>query len=125
MHLDAMKGIFVLSGRSIPIDAEVFYRPILAKIDELSLESPEKIEFCFRFDFFNIASSKRILFILYKLADLQKSGTQVLVRWMYERFDEDMLEIGQDYNLMIDEVNFLFEEYDSLENKKKAAVKLS
>jgi hypothetical protein len=124
VHLDMREGTYLLAGRSIPIDAEQFFRPILNWIDELSENSVSIIDFRFRFDFFNIASSKRILFILYKLADLQKKGVQVNIRWMYECFDDDMLEIGQDYSVMIDELNFYFEEYDLVEHQAKAFAKL-
>lgn len=124
VHLDTREGTYVLAGRSIPIDAEHFFRPILNWIDELSEVEVSVIDFRFRFDFFNIASSKRILFILYKLADLQKKSVKVNILWMYERFDEDMLEIGQDYNLMIEDLNFYFEEYDAEERQEKAFAKL-
>jgi hypothetical protein len=113
VHLDVNSGTFVIAGRSIPIEAELFYRPLLNWLDEL-LKSDMRldVQFCFRFEFFNIASSKRILFLLYKLAELQSHGFRVVIRWMYEKYDEDMLEIGQDYNLMLDELRFVYEEYD-------------
>ncbi len=112
VHLDLASNTYVIAGRSIPIDAEFFYLPVLNWIDGLSENPPREIQFCFRFDFFNIATSKRILFILYKLVELQSRGVIVNVRWMYEKFDEDMLEIGQDYACMIDELTFTFESYD-------------
>ncbi len=114
VHLDKSTHTFVIAGRSIPIDAEVFYTPILNWITALGEENDiKKIEFCFRFDFFNIASSKRVLFILYKLAELQKKGIVISIRWMYEKVDEDMLEIGQDYAVMIDKLSFVFESFDA------------
>lgn len=113
VHLDNVKGIFVVAGRSIPIDAEEFYAPIINWMNKINEAKISKIDFCFRFEFFNIASSKRVLFILYKLADLQRKGMMVNVRWMYENDDEDMLEIGQDYAVMIDHLTFVFESFDS------------
>jgi hypothetical protein len=124
VRLDAEKGTFVISGRSIPIDAEAFYRPILDQLEELAREHPDRVEFCFKFDFFNIASSKRVLFILYKLAEMQNAGTSVIVRWMYEKFDDDMLEIGKDYSVMIDELYFVFEEYETVRRSSTSTVKL-
>ena len=123
VHLDNREGTYLLSGRSIPIDAEQFFYPILNWIDLLLEEPVSVIDFRFRLDFFNIASSKRILFILYKLADLQKKGVKVNIRWMYERFDDDMLEIGQDYSVMIDGPNFFFEEYDLVERQEQVFAK--
>jgi hypothetical protein len=123
VHLDSREGTYLLAGRSIPIDAEQFFYPILNWIDRLSEEPVSVIDFRFRLDFFNIASSKRILFILYKLADLQKKGVKVNIRWMYERFDDDTLEIGQDYSVMIDSLNFFFEEYDLVEREEQVFAK--
>ena len=114
VHLDTATHTYVIAGRSIPIDAEVFYNPVLNWLTALGEEGEvKKLEFCFRFDFFNIASSKRVLFILYKLAELQKEGGVVNIRWMYENVDEDMLEIGQDYAVMNEQLNFVFDAFDA------------
>jgi len=118
VHLDVNEGFFLLAGRSIPIDAESFYKPVLNWIGSLSNASAKAVEFNFRFEFFNIASSKRILFILYKLSDLHKSGVDVKVNWIYEKFDEDMLEIGQDYKMMIDNIPFTFKEFEKSDLKE-------
>ena len=117
VHLDDSRGIYILAGRSIPIDAGDFYQPILDWIDQLLSKSPAIVEFNFKFEFFNIASSKRILFILYKLSDLQARGTTVKVNWFYEKYDEDMLEIGQDYALMLEDLYFSFEEFEKPSEK--------
>ncbi len=112
VELNDKTGTYVISGRSIPIDAELFYAPIVKWLAELNNNSSVKlVRFSFRLDFFNIASSKRILHIMYKLADLQKSGKRVVINWMYEDYDEDMLEIGQDYETMIPTLQFNFESY--------------
>lgn len=112
VHLDDETQTFIIAGRSIPIDAELFYRPLLSWFEDLSIRGVKRIDLCLRFDFFNIASSKRILFILYRLAEFQKDGIGVSVRWLYEKSDEDMLEIGQDYSVMIEEIEFHFESYE-------------
>jgi hypothetical protein len=120
VHLDVATRTFVIAGRSIPIDAEVFYAPILNWLVELDkLNEVNRFEFCFRFDFFNIASSKRVLFILYKLLEMQQKGKVVSIKWMYDKDDEDMLEIGQDFSVMIDNLQFKFESYDAAAMRKK------
>ncbi|MEM9052858.1 MAG: DUF1987 domain-containing protein [Bacteroidota bacterium] len=117
VHLDEAKRTYILAGRSIPIDAEEFYKPILEWIDQLNTVSPSILDFHFKFEFFNIASSKRFLFILHKLSDLQKLGFKVKVNWLYEKYDEDMLEIGQDYALMLENLYFSFEEFEKPSEK--------
>jgi hypothetical protein len=124
VHFDVASGMYVIAGRSIPIDADFFYRPILDWVDGLLKNPPHKVQFCFRFDFFNIASSKRVLFLLYKLVELKKQGTQTSVRWMYDKADEDMLELGRDYACMIEELHFDFEQYDVSELNKSRILKL-
>lgn len=47
-------------------------------------------------EYFNISSSKRLLFLLHKLNDLNASNNSVRVKWMYNEDDEDMFEVGQD-----------------------------
>lgn len=112
VNLDLDAGVYVVAGRSIPIDAELFYRPVINWLDQLLEEPPSAISFVFQLEFFNIASSKRILFILYKLAEIKAGGCNVKVQWMYEKQDEDTLEIGQDYAQMVDELDFVFEEFN-------------
>jgi hypothetical protein len=124
VHLDAKSGLYVIAGRSIPIDADSFYRPVLEWVDALIENPPRQIQFTFRFDFFNIASSKRILFLLYKLVEAQNKGSQATVRWMYDKADEDMLEIGKDYDCMIESLSFDFEKYDVSEMNKSRILKL-
>lgn len=113
VHLDAVKKNFVIAGRSIPIDAELFFRPVLNWLERFADTSPKagKLTFVFSIDFFNIASSKRILFILYQLAEMQKMGWVITIVWKYEKNDADMLEIGKDYALMVQKLHFIFEEF--------------
>lgn len=100
---------FIISGRCFPENAELFFRPILNWLDAFTKTAKgSSVEFVFKFDFFNIASSKRILMIFYKLMELQNKGIQVQVKWYYDEEDVDMLEIGEDYAVMVDQLSFSF-----------------
>ncbi len=123
VHLDRQSSTYVIAGRSIPIDAEMFYQPILNWLDGLLKDPPRLMEFHFHFDFFNIASSKRILFILYKLAELQRAGVRVKVIWLYEKQDDDTLEIGKDYEFMVDELCFEFVEFSTSDSEMSRVLK--
>lgn len=115
--LDPESNTYVIAGRSLPIDADVFYNPILNWFDE-AVENPcmNSIQLQIKLEFFNISSSKRILFILYRLKQLQEKGVHVLVRWMYDSTDEDMHEIGRDYSVMVEDLHFVFEPYVAVFN---------
>lgn len=125
VHLNMATRCFVIGGRSIPIDAELFYRPILNWLDRyMETDRAERITFCFCFDFFNIASSKRILFILNRLVEMQNRGWIIKVLWKYEKNDLDMLEIGKDYDLMVPELKFVLEEVSSEKNDEMSFLKI-
>ena len=104
-------GELSITGKSIPEDAEVFFAPLLKWIENY-LESPAKqTALNLNLEYFNISSSKRILFLLYKVNELVDKKHQVKVRWFYDDHDEDMYEVGQDYAFMV-KVPFEFVEID-------------
>ena len=69
-----------------------------------------KTQFKINLEYFNIASSKRILFLLYKLNELAEANKEVSVEWHHRENDEDMFEVGQDYAYMV-RVPFKFIEF--------------
>ena len=108
--LDAENGYFELSGKSVPMQAEEFYSPILNWLEDYLKHPKSFTRFIFKLDYFNIASSKRILFILYKLKEIQGKGLNVVVSWYFEEKDDSMLESGKDFAFMVD-VPFEFSSY--------------
>ncbi|MBN1182985.1 MAG: DUF1987 domain-containing protein [Bacteroidales bacterium] len=99
--LDKDKNIFEFSGRSLPEDAEEFFRPVLNWIDAYVQIPNESTKLEFRMDYFNTSSSKSILEILEKFENILDAGKAVKVIWYYNNMDEDMLEAGQDYSKMV------------------------
>jgi len=102
VHLEKDKGIFELSGRSLPEDVTAFYQPILEWIDEYIKTPNDKTEFNFKLEYFNTASSKIILDILLKFEEIVEKGKQVAVKWFYNEDEEDMLEAGEEYADIVD-----------------------
>lgn len=101
VYFSPEEGRFEITGKSIPDDAEAFYRPILDWLDKY-VESPVKENvFDVNLDFFNISSSKRLLFILYKLNEIAEAGANIVLRWHYDENDDDMYEVGQDFAFMV------------------------
>ncbi len=105
-------GILILEGKSIPTEAEDFYRPVLDWLDEYIKTPNTTSKLTLKLEYFNIASSKRILFILYKLNELVAKGIDVSAEWLYHEDEDDMLEVGQDFELMV-EIPFKFVEYNA------------
>lgn len=110
LQLDARLGEFVIEGKSVPTDAEGFYGPILDWLKEYVDKPSFKTTLILKLDYFNISSSKRILFIFYKLNELVDAGCEVNVKWYFQEGEDDMHEVGQDFAFMVN-VPFEFIEY--------------
>jgi hypothetical protein len=101
INFDPDAGIFSIKGKSIPDNAEDFYSVVLNWFDDYIVRPNAITEISIDLEYFNISSSKRLLFLLYKLNDLNSGKNDARVKWMYNQDDEDMYEVGQDYAFMV------------------------
>ncbi len=111
INFDGQIGLMEIKGRSIPDQADEFWLPVLNWFDSYLLNPVNSTTVKIDLEYFNISSSKRILFLLYKLNELAEKGLDVKVEWMYREADDDMYEVGQDYAYMV-KVPFEFNMYE-------------
>jgi len=78
-----------------------FYGPVLDWLSDAKGKLSNNMNFVFDLEYFNVLSSKRILFILYHLAEIQKTGVDVSITWQFSVEDEDMKEVGEDFACMV------------------------
>ena len=100
--LEADKGLFEISGRSLPEDVTAFYAPILSWLDDYAGSPNPKTIFTFKLVYFNTASSKLLLDILVKLEKIHEDGHDVVGQWRYPDDDEDMKDAGEEYAEIVD-----------------------
>lgn len=94
IELNAEKGIFLLQGKSLPENAHQFFEPVIKWFIMYRAEAKPETNLICKIEYFNTASSKKILEIL----DLLKLITgKVTVEWHYLADDDDMLDIGKEY----------------------------
>ena len=98
---DPTNQVFEIKGKSVPDDAEEFYTGALSWFDDYVANPNEETVLKIDLEYFNISSSKRLLFLLYKLNELKSKDKNVRVHWYYNEQDEDMFEVGQDYAFMV------------------------
>ncbi len=104
--LDNRKGIMQISGRSLPEDAAQFFKPVLDWIQQYaSAPGPDPV-FVFKLEYFNTASSKLILDILYAIEGIPG----MRVHWYFRDEDEDMEEAGQEFSELVN-IPFEFKLY--------------
>jgi len=114
VNFNARTGQMVLKGRSIPGNSDEFWLPLTNWFEEFMLKPSDSVVFKLELEYFNITSSKRILFLLYKLNELSDAGKDVSVEWHYKKSDVDMYEVGQDYAYMV-KVPFQFFPHEEFE----------
>ena len=95
--LDAEKGVFTFSGKSLPEDATVFFTPIFDWIDEYEKNPNDSTVVVFKMFYYNTSSAKAILDILEKFSDIANENCHVSVKWYYLDIDEDMEKSGMGY----------------------------
>lgn len=100
--LDSSKGIFEMSGKSLPEDVKEFYNPILKWFDEYAKSPNQSTILKIKMDYFNTASSKMILELLEVVKKVHHGGHETIIEWYYQADDEDMQDAGQDYSDLIE-----------------------
>lgn len=95
--LDPGNNTFEFSGKSLPEDVTTFYGPVLDWLDAYGESPNDKTVIIFNLVYFNTASSKLILDILFKLEEFHDEGHDISVEWHYQEEDEDMEEAGEEY----------------------------
>lgn len=117
VFFDPTSGKFKIEGKSILVNVDEFYQPLLDWMDNY-IENPstESVEFTFDVEYCNLASTKRFLFFLFKLNELRKKGVKVQVNWMYIDQDQYVKETGEDLSQMLN-IPFNFVGYKKLHKK--------
>lgn len=92
---------FSIRGRSVVTEVDSFYAPLINWLEQAEGKINKRLDFVFDLEYFNIYSSKRILFILYKLRDLRESGADINVIWHFSIEDDEMKEVGEDFACMV------------------------
>ena len=99
------KGILIISGKCLPENAINFFEPIIKKIDRF-IEKNQSINITCELEYINSSSSK----VLYQLLEkVVNSGIKQTINWYYEEDDEDMKELGEDYETLL-KTDFNFKE---------------
>lgn len=112
IEFDSASGVLSISGKSIAEDSQEFYRPLIEALKEYKANPRMQTTVNLKLIYFNTSSSKSILDVL-RLVESLKENSEVIINWFYEKEDEDMLEVGEDYCEIVN-LPFRMVEVDSL-----------
>ena len=112
---DFSQNVFEIKGESYPEDVNEFYGNIMDKLEKhLSDSSDAHIKFLFEFIYFN-RKKKKILMTLFELLDEAASkGNTVEITWRYERDDDNMQELGEEFSEELEHASFNLEPMDEV-----------
>jgi hypothetical protein len=91
------KQFFRISGRSMPEDSDGFYRPVKTWLTTNLEGSKFSGFFDVKLEYYNTGSFIRLMEVFNVLADLNKGGCQISVRWYYEAEDPDSKDDGESF----------------------------
>ena len=107
IRLSTTEKILSFKGRSSPENALMFYEKVYAAIDQYMKES-NTLKVKFMFEYFNTSSSKCLFEIFKKLKNYLGEGKNIVIDWIFEEDDDDMMETGEDFADIIGvDVNFV------------------
>ncbi len=113
VHFDPVKGVFEMHGKSIPENSNSFYSPLFQYIDKYAGSPAEVTVLNVSFEFFNTSSSNRIHALFKRFEKIYLADRDVLIRWYYEKGDENMRDAGRDFKAIL-QVPFELIEVDEL-----------
>ncbi len=105
--LDPVEKIYQMSGESRPSDVREFYDQIISWLIDFrqdltkSNNLKDPVNFSFNLEYFNSSSAKLILDICKILSGLKLNGFNVTINWVYDKEDEDMLDVGKELSKIV------------------------
>ena len=94
---DKEKPEFRVAGKSYMEDATSHYTKVIEWLQEYSKNPNDSTLFKFELEYVNTASSKIVHDILDVLDNMHLDGSNVMVEWGFYEDDEDMEELGKEY----------------------------
>ncbi|MFI5149637.1 MAG: DUF1987 domain-containing protein [Bacteroidia bacterium] len=91
--------LFHISGSSLPENGKEFFDPVLSWLDVYSKKPNKETDLVINLEYFNLSTSKALLFMLYTLNQMHEAGHKVKVTWCY--CDAYILSAGRDYAFMV------------------------
>lgn len=94
VDFDKKNGLITISGRFIQMNADQFWESMKKHLKEYVKTSEIKTSIRFQMEYINSSSIQQLLDFLKLLNVLMKDERKLNIEWLYEKEDEDMLELG-------------------------------
>lgn len=95
INFDSTSGKLEILGKSLPEDVMEFYKQIFEWIEDFLKSKPNKLVIIFHLIYFNTASAKAIVDILFKVKNGKTADTKCDIIWKYDEEDDDMKDVAE------------------------------
>lgn len=95
------EGYIRIKGRSIHENAEEFYEPVIAWLNEYVSNPADVTVVDISIEYFNSPSARTLIRILQKLVYVAVKNKKYVFNWFYEEGDEDILERGEYFSSIL------------------------
>ena len=89
------KKLFKITGNSYPENCEKIFEPVKNFLNNYNIEDNKELNFHFHFNLINSTSTVYVAQIVVKVAELVKKGLKVSIKWYYDQYDEELLDLGE------------------------------
>ena len=94
--LDLETNRLVLQGRSLPENTRQFYEQVKAWLNSYNPEEGSAITIDIKFTYVSSSSLIALLSLIKQMRLHTERGCTLKVNWYYEKYDDDLLSIGED-----------------------------
>jgi len=111
VEFDFETNRFSLLGESYPEDISEFYGPIVKPLEaHLRNQKGADISFKFEFLYFNSGTAKVVMQLFDMLEQGAANGNSVAIIWAYEKDDDNIQEIGEEFAEELKYAKFILKE---------------
>jgi hypothetical protein len=112
-HIKFEDGVLIISGRSIPENAVMFFEPLFKYIVEYSKKPFTLTEVNILLEYANSSTNRSLMTVFTLFEKIFENGNNTRINWFYELGDDLMLDLGNDFKAIL-RMPFIIEERDSL-----------
>lgn len=102
IHFNASSGVFTITGIMVPEDSIGFYKNILTWVKEYIKNPAPSTEIILKLTYINTSSLQTLYDLFFQLNEIYKKGSKVRIDWYYYVEDEDMKDVGKDFQEALD-----------------------
>lgn len=102
ISFNASSGVFEISGIMVPEDSIGFYKNILNWVKEYVKNPAPSTKIILKLSYINTSSLQTLYDLFFQINKIHQKNSQASIEWHYSSEDEDMKDVGGDFQEALD-----------------------